>query len=216
MRKRCVQDSVDLRPCLRCGSTLTSAFRFCPGCGLPSDDSGSALERRRLTRRTARRTPWRVAGRSAGQTFASVARVAHPLPRRATEVVRLFQRRLNVRARQLVAALGGATRLLGEIIVVNASLARDCLRSMVLLRRLHARRAAVIYSTGCAALSGDVHRVERARAELRLLDELIGAATTQATFAVTPGGSAPAAPADAPTQENVLMPRPRTPSPAGR
>ncbi len=99
-----------------------------------------------------------------------------------------------------------------EIILVSASSARDCLRSMVLLRRLHARRAAVIHSTGCAALSGDDGRVEQARAELRVLDELIAAASSHTTFAFTPGESAAAAPAEAPTEESVLMPRPRVPA----
>jgi hypothetical protein len=206
------KESVNLRPCLRCGSTLTSAFRFCPGCGLPSDGSSSALERRRRPRRPARRMRWRAVGRSAGQPLASVARAARRLPRRISAFAHPFQRRFNVRARQLVAASGGATRLLVEIIFVSASSARDYLRSMVLLRRLHARRAEVIYSTGCAALSGDDGRVEQARAELRRLDELIAAASDDTTFAFTPGESAAAAPAEPPTEESVLMPRPRLPA----
>jgi hypothetical protein len=96
-----------------------------------------------------------------------------------------------------------------EIIWVSFGTARDCLRSMVLLRRLHGRRAAVIYSAGCAALSGDDGRVEQARAELRLLDEVIAAATIQTIFVFTPGEAA--APAEAPTEESV-MPRPRVPA----
>jgi hypothetical protein len=78
---------------------------------------------------------------------------------------------------------------------------------MVLLRRLYVRRAAVIYSTVCAALNGEVRRVEHARAELRLLDELIMAAGTQTTTsAFTIGESAPAAPADVPTEEPADVP----------
>jgi hypothetical protein len=155
---------------------------------------------------------WRAVGRSAGQPLASVARGARRLPRRISAYAHPFQRRLNVRARQLVTASGGATRLLVEIIFVSASSARDYLRSMVLLRRLHTRRAAVIYSTGCAALNGDDHRVEHARAELRLLDELIAAASSHTTFAFTPGKSAAASPAEPPTEESVLIPRPRLPA----
>jgi hypothetical protein len=155
---------------------------------------------------------WRAVGRSAGQPLASVARAARRLPRRISAFAHPFQRRLDVRARQLVAASGGATRLLVEIILVSASSARDCLRSMVLLRRLHARRAAVIYSIGCAVLSGDDGRVEQARVELRLLDELIAAASSHTIFAFAPGESAAAAPAEAPTEESVLTPRPRVPA----
>jgi hypothetical protein len=81
---------------------------------------------------------------------------------------------------------------------------------MVLLRRLYVRRAAVIYNTGYAALNGEDRRVEHARAELRLLDELITAASNRTsdhtTFASTTSESAPAAPADVPTEESVLMP----------
>jgi hypothetical protein len=150
--------------------------------------------------------------RAVGQPLASVARAARRLPRRISAFAHRFQWRLNVRARQLVAASGGATRLLVEIILVSASSARDCLRSMVLLRRLHARRAAVIYSTGCAALNGDDRRVEQARAELRLLDELIEAAISHTPFPLAPSESAAAAPAEAPTEQNVIPPRLRVPA----
>jgi hypothetical protein len=85
----------------------------------------------------------------------------------------------------------------------------------VLLRRLYARRSAVIYSTGCAVLSGDDGRVERARAELRLIDELIAAATRHRTFALTPGDSPPAAPPEATTEETVLKPHLRLPAYGG-
>jgi hypothetical protein len=160
------------------------------------------VERRRLPSR-ARGALWRAVA-SADQRLACVARIARRLPRGISDFAHPFQRRLNVRARQLVAAFGATTRLLGEIIVLNASSAHDYLRSMILLRKLHARRAEVIYGTGCAALSGDDSRVQSARAELRLLDELIAAATGQATFAFSPGNSAAAVPAEAPTQESVL------------
>jgi hypothetical protein len=152
---------------------------------------------------------WRAVGRSAGQPLTSVTRAARRLPRRISAFAHPFKRRLNVRARHLVAASGEATRLLVETILVSAGSARDCLRSMVLLRRLHARRAAVIYSTGCAALSGDHDRIEHARAQLRLLDELIAAASRYTTSAFTPGDPADTARAEAPTEESVLMPHPR-------
>lgn len=151
----------------------------------------------------------RALGRSAGQPLASVARAVRRLPRRVSAYARPFQRRLHVRAGQLIAACGEATRLLVEMVLVSASSARDCLRSIVLLRRLHARRAAVIYSTGSAALSGDHGRVEQARAQLRMLDELIAAASGYTTFAFAPGDPASAASAEAPTEDSVLMPRPR-------
>lgn len=79
------------------------------------------------------------------------------------------------------------------MILVSASSALECFRSMVLLRRLHVQRAAVIHSTGCAVLNGDDGRVEGARAELRLLDELITAVSMQTTLAFRPGESATAA-----------------------
>lgn len=199
---------MDLWPCLRCGSTLTGAFRFCPGCGLPSEDSSSALEPRRRPRRAARRMRWRALGRSAGQPLASVARAVRQFPRRISAFAHPFQRRLTVRAGQLTAACGEATRLVVEMILVSATSARDCLRSIVLLRRLHARRAAVIYGTGSAALSGDHGRVEHARAQLRMLDELIAAASGYTTLAFTPGDPASVASAEAPTEESVLMTRP--------
>jgi hypothetical protein len=156
-----------------------------------------------------------IVGGSVGRPLASVARVARGFPRRISDFARSFQRRLKLRARRLLTASGEAARLLVEIVSLSARSARDSLRSMVLLRRLYVRRAAVIYSTGCAALNGEVRRVEHARAELRLLDELIMAAGTQTTPAFTTGESAPAAPADVPTEEpadvpteeSVLMPR---------
>jgi hypothetical protein len=114
--------------------------------------------------------------------------------------------------------------------LLSAGSARDSVRSMVLLRRLHMRRAAVIYSTGSAALSGTDHRFDDARAELRLLDELIMAAAGRPTVAFTAGESAPATPveepaapadaatepADVPTEENVLAPSATSPVPALR
>jgi hypothetical protein len=204
---------VDLRPCPRCGSTLTSAFRFCPGCGFAADGSGSALERRaRRAPRARRRVRWRAISRSALLPLASVARSALRLPRRFSSFAPPFHRRLKARAGQIAVASGGATRLLLEMIVVSASSGRDCLRSMVLLRRLHARRAAVIYSTGCAVLSADAGCVEQARAELRLIDELIAAASSHTSVAFTDGGSAAAATEEAATEENVLTASTRVPA----
>jgi hypothetical protein len=111
-----------------------------------------------------------------------------------------------------------AARFSIEIVVLSAGSAREFLRSMVLLRRLQVRRAAVIYDTGCAALSGEERRFERARAELRLLDELIMAATARPTVAFraaqpaapelepSPAGPPQPAATDVPTEESVLMP----------
>jgi hypothetical protein len=147
-----------------------------------------------------------IVGGFVGRSLASVARVARGFPRRISDFARSFERRLNVRTRRLLAVSREAARLLVEIVLLSARSARDSLRSMVLLRRLYVRRAAVIYSTGCAALNGEVRRVEHARAELRLLDELIAAASNHTTLQFTTGESEQAAPADVPTEESVLMP----------
>jgi hypothetical protein len=132
--------------------------------------------------------------------------VTHGLRGRVSGFAHSFQRRLSIRTRRLLTASSEAARLLVEIILLSASSARDYLRSMVLLRRLHVRRAAVIYSTGCAALGGQDRRFEHARAELRLLDELIAAASRRTTFGFMPDESAATAPADVPTEESALMP----------
>jgi hypothetical protein len=94
--------------------------------------------------------------------------------------ISVFPRRFATWARAILAALGEAAGLIGEVAVLGAGSIRDALRSMVLVRKLHAQRAAVIYSTGCAALSGDDRRVRHARAEVQMLDELISAAATGA------------------------------------
>jgi hypothetical protein len=171
-----------LHACTRCGGTLTDAFRFCPACGLSNDDDDGWLletkpaltfpvvEPRRRTR-AARQRP-RI----------KVASIVAP-PRRVADRVLAFMHRLMERfdrgVRQCARGLGETARLLVELVLVSAGSARDALRSMVLLRRLHARRAAVIYSSGCAALSGDDRGVQHARAELRMLDDLITAAAAQ-------------------------------------
>jgi hypothetical protein len=95
------------------------------------------------------------------------------------------------------------------MVVVTVSSARESARSMVLLRRLQARRSAVIYSAGCAALSGDVRRVGPARAELQLLDELIDAVTSYTPYVSTALVSAGAGSSEVPTEENVLVPQRR-------
>jgi hypothetical protein len=92
-----------------------------------------------------------------------------------------------------------------QIVAASAGLVRDSLRSTVLLQRLHARRAALVYTVGCAALDGEDRRVGQARAEIRLLDELITAAGGPFPFAVDPGEFVVAARAEAPTEENVLI-----------
>jgi hypothetical protein len=169
-----------------------------------------------------------IVGGSLGRSLASAARVARGFPRRISNSARSCHRRLNTRARQLLTGYGEAARLFVEMVWLSAKSARESLRSMVLLRRLYVRRAEVIYSAGCAALNGEDRRVEHARAELRLLDELIAAASNPTTLASTTDESAPAVPddvpiggsahaapadvpteepADVPTEESVLMPR---------
>jgi len=108
---------------------------------------------------------------------------------------------MHGRARHLLAAARESARLLGELLVVTASALRECIRSTVLLRKLYVRRSAVIYDAGCAALNGDVRKVEPAKEELRLLDELIAAVTIAGTSAPQLVSSH----AEAPTEETVLL-----------
>ena len=86
--------------------------------------------------------------------------------------------------------------------LVCAGSTRDWLRSTVLLHKLHARRASLIYTAGYAALGGDDRRIEHARAEIRLVDDLITAASGRMTFAPATNEAAPASD-EAPTEENV-------------
>ena len=181
-----------LHACTRCGGTLTDAFRFCPVCGLSNDDSAwlaepkpaltfPVVEPRRRSRPAARRN-WGAGVRRGAQirlspVTSALGRLSHRIGAMAHRVLH----RLDARSRQCVAAVGDATRMLVEVVLVSAGSGRDALRWMVLMRRLHARRAAVIYSSGCAALSGDDRGVQHARAELRMLDDLIDAAAGQAT-----------------------------------
>ena len=158
------------------------------------------LERRRPRRRPPRRTWSHTASASVSACLATVGRAGERLATRRSAVVPGLAR-VSVRARRLLAAAREATRLLGELLVVTASSLRECVRSTVLLRRLYVRRSAVIYDAGCAALNGDVRRVEPAREELRLLDELIAAVTVAGTSApqVVASGT------EAPTEESVLL-----------
>ena len=177
---------MSLRSCVSCGATLTDMFRFCPACGLSNDDSGwgaepkaplsfPIVERGGRSPRATRQTWWtRVVRSAAGVRVPTVS----PAPRR------LLRRRLATGAGRALAALGEAAGLFGEVVVLGVGSVRDALRSMVLVRKLHAQRAAVIYSTGCAALSGDDRRVRHARAEVKMLDELISAAATGALTGV--------------------------------
>jgi hypothetical protein len=148
---------------------------------------------------------WRAVRSSAGRSLAPVARIAHELPARIADCAHSCRLEVGARVRQLLTTCGEAARLLVETISVSAGAARENLRSLVLLRRLHVRRAAVIYSTGCAALSSEDRRFEQARAELRMIDDLITAAGGRTAPAVRPAQSAAAAPADVPTEESVLM-----------
>jgi hypothetical protein len=183
------QEPMTLHACTRCGGTLTDAFRFCPACGLSNDDSGwlaepkapltfPVVEPRRRTRREPRRTAWARVRRATRVHLASVGSESGRVYRRILAVPLRLLRRLDSGARRLVAGVVNTGGLLGEVVVVSAGSVHDALRWMVLLRRLHARRAAVIYSSGCAALSGDARGVQHARAELRMLDDLIAAAAT--------------------------------------
>jgi hypothetical protein len=90
------------------------------------------------------------------------------------------------------------------------------LHSVVLVRRLHVRRDAVIYNTGCAALSSEDRRFEQARAEIRMLDDLITAANGRTTRVRVPVQFSAAAPGDIPTEESVIMPRDTSRVPALR
>ena len=151
---------------------------------------------------------WSPVVRSAGDALASVARVVRPF----TGGISVRLSRVDAGTRRFLASSAEALRIVWEFVLVCAGTGRDYVRSTVLLRRLRARRAAVIYSAGCAALGGQDRRFEHARAELRLLDELIAAASSHTTFAFAPGESAAAAPAEAPTEEIALTPCPPVPA----
>jgi hypothetical protein len=217
-----------LRACTRCGGTLTDVFRFCPACGHSSEGdfgwpleeapvsfslepeapfpgepeptmSFPVVERPRRPRREPRRTWWdRVVARAAGVQYPAVAPAVRELGHRAAASSGPFVRKATCRTARLARSSGEAIRLLLEVVLVCAGSARDALRSMVLVRKLQAQRAAVIYSTGCAALSGDDRRIQHARTELRMLDDLITAATGHTSFPFRAGTAA-----DMPTQETV-------------
>jgi len=184
---------MSLHACVRCGGTLTDAFQFCPACGLSNDNSAWLLEtkpaltfpvvdRGRRSRSAPRRTWSDRVGRKAGIRLRSFASRPVGLCRRILAFSSRVLRRFDAGARRFVSTSGEAAGLLIEVVLVCAGSARDALRSMVLLRRLYARRAAVIYSSGCAALSGDHRGVQHAQAELRMLDDLITAAARSRMF----------------------------------
>ncbi len=210
---------MSLRSCSRCGGTLTDVFRFCPSCGddanetretvadhgWPTRDdepdmswltdprwdlsakapqapqaplSFPVLERPRRKRRERRRPS------------AALAATAGGIRERCAALPRPPLGRLAAGARQFAVACGDLAKLLLELLLVGAGSARAGLRSTLMLRKLHAQRAAVIYTSGCAALKGDERGVAHARQELMMLDELITAAVTQTTLPFTPHRSA--------------------------
>ena len=146
---------------------------------------------------------WSPVVRSAGDALASVARVVCPF----TGGISVRLSRVDAGTRRFLASSAEALRIVWEFVLVCAGTGRDYVRSTVLLRRLRARRAAVIYSAGCAALSGDVGRVEPARRELHMIDELITAVASHTALAITLADSGAASRAEqVPTQESVLEP----------
>jgi hypothetical protein len=192
-------------------SELTVAFQPEPEIAVPTPAESEVpvsfpvieRQRRERPRRAPRRTWHTDAGRRAGAQIVAAAQAARGRSQLIAAAPRPLLRDLAARTRRLGAACGEAVRLLLEVILVTAGSARDALRSTILLRKLHAQRAAVIYSTGCAALSGDDGRIQHARAELRMLDDLITAAAGHTTFAFTPDASASLAVGDGPTEETV-------------
>jgi hypothetical protein len=169
-----------LHACTRCGGTITDAFRFCPACGLSNEDDGWLFETKpALTFPVVEPRRARAERRRPRIDVASITAPPRRAAGRALAFVRRQLERLDRGIRQVVGGLGETGRLFGELVLVSGGATRDALRSTVLLRRLQARRAAVIYSSGCAALSGDDHGVQHARAELRMLDDLITAAAAQ-------------------------------------
>ena len=192
---------MSLRSCVSCGATLTDMFRFCPACGLSNEEDSMwggepkaplsfpvvARESRPRRAREPQPTWWtRTVRNVAAVRLPSTAPVRGRVRRR----VAVVPRSIGSRTRRMFAAWGEAAGLMVEVVVLSLGAARDGLRSMVLVRKLHAQRAAVIYSTGCAALNGDDYRVRHARTEVQVLDELITAAATGVL-------------ADVPTQETV-------------
>ena len=192
-------------------SELTVPFPAEPGLTVPfpaeSDIPVSfpIVERQRRQRaRSAPRRAWREqAAHRASERLAAVAPAAGGVWRLVAASPRPFLRQVAAWTRRLLAGTGEAVRLLLEVVLVTAGSARDALRSTILLRKLHAQRAAVIYSTGCAALSGDDRRIRHARNELRMLDDLITAAAGHTRFPFAPETSASLAVGDVPTEETV-------------
>jgi hypothetical protein len=202
-----------LRSCSRCGGTLTDVFRFCPACGDDANETRETIVDHGWPVREEEQDPswltdprWDLAATNAQKASLSFPVVERPrrtrperrrptitlrasagkLRQRVPAIPRPPLRRVAVGTRRFLAACGDLARLLFELVLVGAGSARDGVRSTVLLRKLHAQRAAVIYTSGCAALKGDERGVAHARAELMMLDELITAAATQTTLPFTP------------------------------
>lgn len=195
-----------LSRCQGCGSTLTGAFRFCPGCGRPGDDYGwpqsDAAISFPIVERADRLGPdrTRAAGRSTRRLLGSTAHASHRLGVRASKLGQpLWRGALGV-----AGALADTGRFLVEVVVVCAGSVRSGVRSMVLLQRLHARRAALVQAAGYAALAGESRRIEFARSEVRMLDELIVVASGRMLASDWPAATSAV---DAPTDENVLRSR---------
>jgi len=203
---------MSLRSCSRCGATLTDVFRFCPACGDDANETRETIVDHGWPIREDEADPswltdprWDLGANAPkpSLSFPVVERPRRTRPERRRPAINLRAsagelwqrvpaiprpplRRIAVGTRRFLSACGDLAKLLFELILVGAGSARDGVRSTVLLRKLHAQRAAVIYSSGCAALKGDERGVAHARAELVMLDELITAAAAQTTLPFTP------------------------------
>jgi hypothetical protein len=215
---------MDLRPCHVCGSTLTGAFRFCPGCGASVDDDEPLEELAAAPPQRRERRPRRPARQARKQ--AAVVRFRHVAARSAAVASRSAKaasRSAGVASRGRRAGAGALAPLrafatfcataVGVCAEAAAASVRSTLaavRLQILLQKLHARRAAVIYATGSAVLNEQSTGIRAAKDELRVLDELIAAALTHRTATLPPVAVAvaddAAGEADAPTQDDVRAP----------
>lgn len=202
---------MSLRSCSRCGGTLTDVFRFCPSCGddaeatreMVADHGWPAREEEEnmgwltdprwdLSAKATKEPvsfpvlerPRRQRRKRPTTTWADAARMSARMWQRRPALPRPPLGRLVGTARQFLVGCGDLAKLFFELFLVGAGSVRDGLRSTVLLRKLHAQRAAVIYTSGCAALKGDERGVAHARQELMMLDELITAAASQTPLPV--------------------------------
>jgi hypothetical protein len=202
---------MDLRPCQVCGSTLTGAFRFCPGCGASVDDNGTVEATPPVPRPERRERRARLPARKWAAAL-HIRRVAARPSRFASGAAGVVRRGRRAGAfvwslfRALASFCCAAVGVCAEAVTASVRSALVAVRLQILVQKLHARRAAVIYATGSAVLHGEPAGLAAAKDELGLLDELIAAALAHRSAAVPPFADEAAGEPEAPTQDDVRTP----------